>query len=414
MAQSITNSIRIIPRDENFLNRIVGASGEIFFNRDENTLRLYDGNNRGGFTVVSDANISTILGTNGVASLEYTVTVAGPQGVDTGNKYILSGVYKPELQMVMGYTYVFDQSNQTNEYYPNPEGGANNQHPINLSADDPNGELGAGTVYETNVKYQLDGKEVTKEIYNGSKFAAATERKVFLLVTADTPTTLYYYCSRHLNMGNTISVVEPGGGAAEAASIAVGETAPEEPVVGNIWFNNSTGVLYIRSDDESGDEFWVQPSVPQTNAFTQFTVDTTTLAPSDSADELTFVAGSNVTLTADDAGNTITIAATGGGGATYDQDLNTTDDVTFNSVTAPSFTNSGVGAAVLESASSLTLTAPDGVIVTSGPFRLPCFDDTGRDALAAVNGDVIYNSQNNRPEMYVNGSWVIVSTEPIV
>jgi hypothetical protein len=84
MAQSITNSIRIIPRDENFLNRIVGASGEIFFNRDENTLRLYDGNNRGGFTVVSDANISTMMGANGVASLEYDVTIQAGQG-EPGN-----------------------------------------------------------------------------------------------------------------------------------------------------------------------------------------------------------------------------------------------------------------------------------------------------------------------------------------
>ena len=387
MAQTISNSIRIIPRDENFLNRNVGASGEIFYNRDENTLRLYDGNTRGGYTVASTANLSTITGTAGVASLEYTTTIDN-NGVS--NKYVFNNVSAPELQLVIGYTYVFDQSNQTNEYYPNPDGGVNNQHPLSFS-ETPNGELAFGAVYENNVKYQLDGKEVTQETYKGTKFASAADRRVFLLVTKDTPTTLYYYCTRHQNMGNSISVVEPGagGGSSDAsASIAVGENAPADPVVGNIWFNNSTGVLYIRSDDASGDEYWIQPSVPQTDAFTQFTVDTDTLAPTDSADEITFVAGSNVTITADAVANTIEIAATGGGGGGGgdvvsdttpelggDLDLNTSDitgtgniNITgaiaaSTSVSAPSFVNTGVGGASVTSATTLSIAAPDGIVI---------------------------------------------------
>jgi hypothetical protein len=390
MAQSITNSIRIIPRDENFLNRIVGASGEIFFNRDENTLRLYDGNNRGGFTVVSDANISTMMGANGVASLEYDVTIQAGQG-EPGNVYVLNNEYKPELQLVIGYTYVFNQSDQTNEYYPNPEFGANNQHPINFSADDPNGELGSGTVYETNVKYQLDGKEVTKEVFNGVKFAAATERKVFLLVTKDTPSTLYYYCSRHQNMGNTIAVVEPGAGSSdEAASISVGETAPEEAIEGNIWFNETTGKLYVYVTDENSSQ-WVQPSYP--------------LPP---APELDWANIQNTPTTLDGYG------ITDGGGSSFDQDLNTTDDVTFAALTVQGLTDTGLGTTIVNSATTLTLQASDGVIVTGGPFRLPSFDNAGRDALVAEAGDMIYNTDNNRPEMYNGTAWRIVTTEPIV
>jgi plastocyanin len=40
--------IRIIQREQDFLNRIVGDSGDIFTNRDTGSIRVYDGDNRGG------------------------------------------------------------------------------------------------------------------------------------------------------------------------------------------------------------------------------------------------------------------------------------------------------------------------------------------------------------------------------
>ena len=53
----------------------------------------------------------------------------------------------------------------------------------------------------------------------------------------------------------------------------------------------------------------------------------------------------------------------GGGGGSYDQNLNTSDSVTFASLTTPSFTNSGAGGALFDSASTITLDAPDGILL---------------------------------------------------
>ena len=47
----IVDRIRIIPRPNDFLDRNVGASGEVFFNRATNSLRVYSGRDRGGFEV---------------------------------------------------------------------------------------------------------------------------------------------------------------------------------------------------------------------------------------------------------------------------------------------------------------------------------------------------------------------------
>lgn len=94
----------------------------------------------------------------------------------------------------------------------------------------------------------------------------------------------------------------------------------------------------------------------------------------------------------------------------------TSTAVTFNGgITASNIAATGVGTPGITSSSSIELSSADGVRVTGGgPFRLPNFTNAQRDALGASNGDMIYNTDNNRPEMYVNGAWKIVDTSPIV
>jgi hypothetical protein len=62
----IVDRIRIIPRPEDFLNRNVGSSGELFFNKATNSIRVYSGNDKGGFelakTDFSNVDISTAIG----------------------------------------------------------------------------------------------------------------------------------------------------------------------------------------------------------------------------------------------------------------------------------------------------------------------------------------------------------------
>ena len=109
-------------------------------------------------------------------------------------------------------------------------------------------------------------------------------------------------------------------------------------------------------------------------------------------------------LTTDGSGNFTFSSA--GGGASYDQDLNTTDSVVFAAVSADTFSNASAGAPIVTSATTITLDAPDGTIVQNGPFRLPSLTTTQRNALTAVNGDMIYNSTDNKAQVRENGSWI--------
>ena len=47
-------------------------------------------------------------------------------------------------------------------------------------------------------------------------------------------------------------------------------------------------------------------------------------------------------------------------------------------------------------------------------FKFTSFTNAQRDALTAQNGDMIYNSDDNRYQVYQNGSWVRLDTSPIV
>jgi plastocyanin len=231
------DAVRIIPRDTDFLDRRSGNRGEIFYDRTANTLRLYDGATASGVNLAKSdlTNIDNIQFRaksveSRISAVVYTVTITGPQGGDTGNKYNLNGVYRPEPNFVVGYTYVFVQDDQTNVYFPNANGTTPNPHPLNFSADNLSGLLGGGTSYLSNVRYFLDGVSVTQAVYRSAAFNTATSRQVWITVTNSTPSTLYYWCYNHQAMGNEITVADPGSGTGGNAFQSIKVTGQDDVV----------------------------------------------------------------------------------------------------------------------------------------------------------------------------------------
>jgi hypothetical protein len=102
----VLDAVRIIPREADFLDRKSGNRGEIFYDRDANSLRLYDGISAGGInlakanlTNVSNADFlakSIAAGTGGAGG-NFELTIAGDDStvrtVSSGNvlKFVGSG-----------------------------------------------------------------------------------------------------------------------------------------------------------------------------------------------------------------------------------------------------------------------------------------------------------------------------------
>ena len=142
-------------------------------------------------------------------TITYKVTVGPNQETAVGSKYYLNEAYRPNITLLVGNTYIFDQTDLSNVYFPNPTTGTVlNKHPLNFSADNISGPLGGGTLYTVGVKYFIDNQAVTQAQYV-AKFAVATTRKVQITVSESTSSVLYYYCNSHPNMGNSILKKNP-------------------------------------------------------------------------------------------------------------------------------------------------------------------------------------------------------------
>ena len=125
------------------------------------------------------------------------------------------------------------------------------------------------------------------------------------------------------------------------------------------------------------------------------------------------LSGSNID-TSDSSGITVTPGVTMSSDLTVENNLVVSNTLVCDTLEVTNFTTAGAGTPELTSDTAILLTAGTRVEVTQSPFKLASFTDTTRDALSAENGDMIYNTTNNRPEMYVNGAWKIVDTSPIV
>jgi len=103
-----------------------------------------------------------------------------------------------------------------------------------------------------------------------------------------------------------------------------------------------------------------------------------------------------------------------GGGTAYDQSLNTTDGVTFASVTTSELTVTGLGNTTISSGADVELSSPNRVGVTQSPFRLAHMSNAERDTFIAADGDMIYNVEDMNFQVYKQGVWYRLSLDPIV
>jgi hypothetical protein len=110
--------------------------------------------------------------------------------------------------------------------------------------------------------------------------------------------------------------------------------------------------------------------------------------------------------TSDSSGIIITPAVTMNSDLTVENDLTVTNKITADSLEVTNLTTAGAGTPELASDTDILLTAGTRVEVTQSPFKVASFTTTERNLLSAQNGDIIYNSTDNKFQGYENGAWV--------
>ncbi len=151
--------------------------------------------NNVGNNITNVNNLTNSVGANQT----FTVTV---QNV-SGNKYFIDGVQTPVLKLARGKTYTFNLADSSNS-----------THPLAFRDSSDN-------AYTTGV--------------TTSGTAGSSGATVVIVVAANAPNTLKYYCTSHGNsMGNTINVIDDNVGAVAADLTNIGNVAGALTNVNNV------------------------------------------------------------------------------------------------------------------------------------------------------------------------------------
>ena len=332
----VVDRIRIIPRPDDFLDRNVGSSGEVFFNKTTNSLRVYSGALAGGYELVTadlanvtDAAILTKASTAGLAKLDLTNI--------TDSTFLAKATQA-------GITASAGASIDVSESAPSTPSQGN----IWL-----NSNTGALYVYITDV----DSSQWIQPIVGistgsgdnnqnaFSNFAVAGQTTIAADSTTDT-VTLVAGSGMTITTNDatdTITFASSGGGGGGGIALTdLSITTGSANATPSLAYDNTTGV-FTYTPPAISDFITASSAAALTNKtgnISQWTNDSNYLTSYAETDTLNSVTGRGAT---------------------------TTNDITVGDITADAYINAGSGAPTFTSASSITLTAPDGVIANGIP-----------------------------------------------
>jgi hypothetical protein len=297
----VFSAVRIVPRDGDFLNRTVGRFGEIFYDSDTHTLRLYDGNVAGGIPLAKGdlSNIDNLAFKN----------KADAAGVARAGA--ISAL--PPESPVSGETWVDENTGIFYVYYNDGTSAQWIQPATSLY-----GTGGGGGTVSSGIIDIIAGNNIT--LTNNSGVV-------------------------------TINAVVDGG---SSTLDSLSDVAITSPSIGQVLKYN--GTIWINDTDATA-----QPG-SASNSFTTIAVLGQSNVVADSAtDTLTLVAGSNITITTNASTDTVTIAATGGGGGTASDSFTTIavsgqSDVVADSATDTLTLVAGIGISITTNAATDTIT----------------------------------------------------------
>ena len=378
-------NLRITPRESDYLDRKTGISGEIFYDRDVDTLRLYSGQSQGGISLakasltnVSNADFLAKANSAGVSGGGGNTTVSVgssvPVSPSSGNLWLNTNT---------GSLYVYINDGTSSQW-------------IQPSVPFPNLTEYATQQYVTSTVVQA--------------IAAIPPLPPFEFFTAADDST-----QRLINNGNTVKFVGAGG------------VTTSSDADGTITITGSQPI----------------PTPP----FEFFTAaDDSTQRAISNGELIKFIGAGGVTTSSDADGN---ITITGGGSTGNITFVTTTIDSTdssaiiftpaviFNSditvqnelfvdnniavtknvtvsgnlttsnlIVSGEISSQGSGVPEIVSDNEILLEAGTRVEIVSSPIKLASFSSAARDLLTASNGDMIYNTTTNKFQGRASGAWV--------